>query len=60
MKDEVYFLPADKHQMFLQNNTIFLGFCGQHAQITQNNKFAICLQYLKREESDEFDFFAGR
>ena len=27
-----------------------------HAQITQNNKFAISLQYLKREVRDEIDF----
>ena len=27
-----------------------------HAQITQNNKFAISLQYLKKEASDEVDF----
>ena len=29
----------------------------RHAQITQNNKFAISLQYLKKELSDEVDFF---
>ena len=28
----------------------------RHAQITQNNKFAIFLQYLKKEVSDEIDF----
>ena len=28
----------------------------RHAQITQNNKFAISLQYLKKETSDEVDF----
>ena len=27
----------------------------KHAQITQNNKFSISLQYLKKEVSDEFD-----
>ena len=27
-----------------------------HAQITQNNKFAISLQYMKKEVSDEADF----
>ena len=30
----------------------------RHAQITQNNKFAISLQYLKKEVSDEVNFFA--
>ena len=28
----------------------------RHAQITQNNKFAISLQYLTKEVSDEVDF----
>ena len=28
----------------------------RHAQITQNNKFAISLQYLKKEMSDEIEF----
>ena len=27
-----------------------------HAQIFQNNKFSISLQYLKKEVSDEVDF----
>ena len=27
-----------------------------HAQIFQNNKFSISLQYLKKEVSDEADF----
>ena len=47
------FLPADKDQMFLQIDTIILGGCvTRHAQITQNNSFAISLQYLKKEMSD--------
>ena len=29
----------------------------RYAQITQNNKFAISLQYLKKAVSDEVDFF---
>ena len=28
----------------------------RHTQITQNNKFAIYLQYLKKEASDKTDF----
>ena len=28
----------------------------RHAQIAQNNKFAICLQYLKKEVSGKVDF----
>ena len=29
MKHEVGFLPADKRQRFLQNDTVILGVCGQ-------------------------------
>ena len=33
----------------------------RHAQVTQSNKFAISLQYLKKESSDEVDFLhAGK
>ena len=35
-------------------NAIILGVCvAKHAQFTQNNKFAISLQYLNKEVSDE-------
>ena len=30
--------------------------CGHNVQITQNNKFAITLQYLKKKVTDEVDF----
>ena len=39
-KNEVGFILADKHQRFLQIETIILG-VARHAQITQNNRFAI-------------------
>ena len=29
----------------------------RHAEINQNNKLAISLKYLKKEVSDEVDFF---
>ena len=32
-----------------------LMFLARHAQVTQNNKFAISLQYVKKEVSDEVD-----
>ena len=42
---------------FLQVDTIVLGvYHFRHAQITQNNKFAISLQYLKKGVSDDVDF----
>ena len=31
-------------------------YVARHAQITQSNKFAISLEYLKKEVSDEVDF----
>ena len=52
-KDEVDFLPVDKHQRFLQIDTVILDVCDQASQITQNNKLAISLQYLKQEVSGE-------
>ena len=42
---------------FLRIDTIKLGMCvTKYAQITQSNKFGICLQYLNKEVSDEVDF----
>ena len=32
-------------------------YVSRHAQITQNNKFAISLQYIKKKVSDEVDCF---
>ena len=46
VKNEVGFLPADKHKKFPQIVTIISVCVARHAQITQNNKFAISLQYL--------------
>ena len=46
------FLPADERQRFLQVDTM----CVRHAQINQNNKSAISLQYLKKELSVKVDF----
>ena len=47
-----------KDQTILQFDTINLGGHGQAmpAQITQSNKFAKTLQYLKKEVRDEVDF----
>ena len=55
MDDEVEFLPADKHQKFLQNDSIILGLCGE-ACPNYPKWFVISLQYLKKEVSDEVDF----
>ena len=53
-RKKLFFLLADKHQRFVQIDTIIIGVT-RHAQITQNNKFAIFLQYLKKKVSDEVD-----
>ena len=53
---EVDFLPADKHKNFLQDDSITLVCIARHAQSTQNNKFAISMQYLKENVKDEVDF----
>ena len=50
---KLIFLPADKRQRFPQIYTIILSAC---AQMTQNNKFAISLEYLKNKVIDEVDF----
>ena len=49
MKDEFDFLPVDRHQRFLQIDWLL------HGQITQNNRFAVFLEYLKKEVSDKVD-----
>ena len=49
MKDGIYFLPVDKR--FLQSVECVV----RHAQITQNNKFAISVQYLQKKVSDKVD-----
>ena len=51
------FLPADKHESFLQADSMELWNCiARHAQSTQNNKFTISLQCLKENMKDEIDF----
>ena len=62
VEDEYDFLPA-----CLQRNTkvfyrliVSLWVCvARHAQGTQNNKFAISLQYLKENVKDEVDSLPG-
>ena len=45
-------LSIDKRLGFLHIAAIILGVRGQTCQIIQNNKFAIFLQYLKKEVSE--------
>ena len=57
MKDEVDFLPADKHQRLFELMLSFQVYVARHTQIDENNTFSISLQYFKQEVSDEVDFF---
>ena len=73
VRDEVDFLHADKHQSFLQVDSNTLGIkvfykvmlsllmgIIQCYQITQSNKFAIFLQYLKKRNQERSYLFACR
>ena len=73
MIDENDFLHADKHESMLQVDfntlgikvsykvilTLLMGMI-KHSQSTQSNKFAISLQYLKKEVRNGVYFFAYR
>ena len=54
--DEVDFLHADKHESFLQIDTMIFEGMVKDSQSSQNCKFAMSLQYLKKEIKDEVDF----
>ena len=54
-KDEVDFFPVHK-QGFFKLIPSFEMCVSRHIQITQTNKFAISLQYVKKEVSDEVNF----
>ena len=56
IKKEVDFLHADKHESLLQIDTMILIGIVKHSQSSQNSKFTMSLQYLKKEVRDEVDF----
>ena len=56
MSDEVDFLHADEHESLLQIDIMILMEMGKHSQSFLNSKFALSLQYLKKEVKDEVDF----
>ena len=60
VSDEVDFLHAPKHESFLQIDTMILMAIAKHCQSPQTSKFAMSLQYLKKDVRDEVDFFACR
>ena len=52
MIDEVDFLHAGKHESLLQSDSVILMGMVRHSQSSQNSKFAMFLQYLKKEVRD--------
>ena len=54
--EDKHFLHADKHESLLQIDTMILMGIVRHCQSSQNSKFAMSLQYLKKEVRDEVDF----
>ena len=54
--DEVDFLHADKHESLLQIDSMILMWMVNHSQSSQNRKFAMSLNYLKKEVNYEVDF----
>ena len=52
----IWFFPADEHKRFLKDDDIPLGVRSQAYQITQNSKFAIFLQFLKKNMEDKLNF----
>ena len=56
MGEEDDFLHADKHESFLKIDAMFLMVMVKHSQSSQNTRFAMSLQHLKKEARDEVDF----
>ena len=56
MSDEVDFLNVDKYESLPQIDSMILMGDGQAFPKFPNSKFAISLQYLKKEVKDEVDF----
>ena len=52
VSDEVDFLHVEKHDGFPQINVMTLILMVKHSQSSQNSKFAMSLQYLKKEVTD--------
>ena len=56
VSDAVDFLHADKHEYFLQIDTMILMLIVKYSQSSQNSKFAMSLQFHKNGVRDEVDF----
>ena len=55
MNNEVYFDMQIKIKVFYKLKVSLWAYVARHAQITQNNKFAISLQYLKENVKNKVD-----
>ena len=56
MNDKVDFLHAGKHKNLLQIDTMILMEIVKHLQSSQNSKFTMSEQYLKKEDRDKLIF----
>ena len=54
---EVDFLHADKQKGLQQIDAMILMEIVKHSQNSQNSKFSMSLQYLKKKVRDEVDFW---
>ena len=55
-QDAIDFLHAGKHERLLQIDIMILMEMVKYSQSSQNSKFAMSLQYLKKEVRDKVDF----
>ena len=61
MNDKVDFVHVDKHESFLQTDIMILIEIAMHSQSSQNSKFPISLQYLRKEVRNRVHFLhAGK
>ena len=56
MSDEIDFLHEYKHESLLQIDIVILVGIVKHCQSSQEGKFAMSLQYLKKEARDDVGF----
>ena len=56
MGDDVDLLPADKHESCFKLIVLLCVCEARHAPSTENNKFAMSFEYLKKSLKNEFDF----
>ena len=56
MNDEVDVLHARKHESLRQIDTLILMETVKHFQSSQNSKFTMSVQNLKKDVTDEVDF----